>query len=72
MKYRAIVMVPQIIEFENSGSSEHVTKQAKAMISSFQKTVIGEETYEAKLMGCYPVKGDAKLSLVLDPPPQAA
>lgn len=72
MKYRAIVMVPQIIEFENPGSAAHVKNQSLALMDSLQKIVIGEETFEAKLMGCYPVKPDKAGPLVFDPPPQVA
>lgn len=72
MKYRAIVMVPQIVEFENPGSAVHVQNQAVALMESFQKIVIGEEEYTAKLMGCYPVDHSKPQPLVFDPPPQAA
>lgn len=65
-------MVPQIVEFENPGSQAHVANQAKAMLASYQKVLIGEETYEAKIMGIYPVAEDKPQPLVFDPPPQAA
>lgn len=72
MKYRAIVMVPQIIEFENPGSAVHVKNQGTAILNSFQKVIIGDEEYSAKLMGCYPVKPESPQPLVFDPPPQVA
>lgn len=72
MKYRAIVMVPQIIEFENPGSQAHVTNQAHALTTSYQKIVIGDETFEAKVLGVYPVKVETGQPLVFDPPPMAA
>lgn len=72
MKYRGIVMVPQIIEFENPGSQAHVENQAAAMLNSFQKVTIGEEVYEAKIMGIYPATPTKPQPLFFDPPPQAA
>lgn len=65
-------MVPQLLEFENPGSAVHVQNQAVAMMASFQKIVVGDEEYAAKLMGCYPVTADKPQPLVFDPPPHAA
>lgn len=72
MKYRGIVMVPRIIEFENPGSQVHVENQAASMLNSFQKVSIGEEVYEPKIMGIYPVSPDKPTPLVFDPPPEVA
>ncbi len=65
-------MVPKIIEFENPGSAANAENQATAMLNSFQKIVIGEDEYSAKIMGLYPEGPSSPQPLVFDPPPQAA
>lgn len=72
MKYKAVVMIPQLIEFENPGSAVHVENQAKSRMNRYQKIVVGEENYEVKLMGIYPVAPEKPQPLVFDPPPMVA
>lgn len=37
-KYRAVYLVPMIIEFENPGSERHVTEQARRLADSMGNT----------------------------------
>lgn len=72
MKYKAIVMVPTVVEFENPGNQTHVKNQALALLDSYQTVKVGEEVFEPKLLGAYPVGSLPEQPLVFDPPPQVA
>jgi len=72
MRWRAIVMVPQVLEFEELDNPASVKNQALALSQNFPKVLAGEETYEAKVLGVYPVEPSIGAPLVFDPPPMAA
>lgn len=61
-KYRAVLMVPSIIEFESEGSEKHVTEQAHRVMRGMGKCeslCTDDHTYEPTLMEIKRVEGDA-------------
>jgi len=52
-KYRGVLLVPTVIEFESEGSEKHVTEQALRIARGMGKTDSAKDpnmTYEPKLM----------------------
>ena len=70
MKYRAIVMVPKVVEFENSGNNKNVSNQAWALCADFNSVVTFETTFGPRLLAVVPTLPEGPL--VFDPPPMAA
>ncbi len=68
MKYHAVIMAPQLVEFECEGNNTQVTNMAYALCNNFK--VVGEEA--PKLLFVQPTKEKDKPILVFDPPPMAA
>lgn len=68
MKYYAIIMAPQLVEFESVGGKVQKTNKALALCNNFK--VVGD--YSPKLLLVHPIEEKAKPILVSDPPPMAA
>lgn len=66
-KYRAVLLVPTIVEFENNGTQEHVSEQVKRIASGMGRTVSVHPRqkgapYEPKILECCVVEGEPKPS----------
>ena|GEM_PF-3257036 len=73
MKYKAIVMVPKLVEFENSGNDKNVGNHAWGLCNDFDSVVMPEESYGPRLLMVLPeTKIPKEMPLVFDPPPMAA
>jgi len=64
-KYRAVLLVPTIVEFESEGSVTHVTEQANRIARGMGKTYSihprqNSAPYEPKVLECVIVEGDPK------------
>lgn len=75
-KYRAVLLVPTIVEFENEGSAHGVTEQVKRIASGMGRTNSihprqNGAPYEPKVMECVVVEGttppDLDIVLTLSP-----
>ena len=61
-KYRGVLMVPTVIEFESEGSEQHVTEQARRICRGMGKAESlcqDDFTYEPTLMEIKRTEGDA-------------
>lgn len=61
-KYRAVIMVPQLAEFESEGSEMHVTEQARRICRGMGKAksmCTDDFEYEPTLMEIKRTEGDA-------------
>lgn len=74
MKYKAIIMVPKVVQFENSGNNVNVGNQAWAMCNNFDQVKMADETHVPRLLLIVPetIASLADQPLVFDPPPMAA
>lgn len=68
MKYHAVIMAPQLVEFECEGKTAHITNHALAQCAKFANVA----EYEPMLLFVQPVQPKVKPILVFDPPPMAA
>jgi hypothetical protein len=71
MKYRAIIMAPKVVEFENSGNNKNISNQGWALCSDFNSVVTSDMTFGPKLLAIIPALSPEE-PLVFDPPPMAA
>ena len=73
MKYRAIIMAPQIVEFESEGSRDNVSRHAYRLSNNNSNVVTPEGTFGPRLLAVFPEAEDTPVPpLVFDPPPMAA
>lgn len=77
MKYKAVILVPHIAEFENPGDLHtHVARQARTLCSNYPSVHLaqpsGTTEYAPKLLVVFPASGLPDQPLVFDPPPMAA
>lgn len=77
MKYKAVILVPHIAEFENPGDlHKHVASQARSLCANYPSVHLaqnGETTeYGPKLLVVFPASELPNQPLVFDPPPMAA
>ncbi len=73
MKYRAIIMAPQIVEFENSGNDKNIGNHAWGLCNNFNSVVTKEDTFVPRLLLVIPeVLAKPAPIQVFDPPPMAA
>ena len=61
-KYRAVLLVPSIVEFENEGTDKHVTEQINRIAGGMGKCFSNhprqpDTIYEAKVVECVKVQG---------------
>ena len=82
-KYRAVLLVPSIVEFENPGTQEQASEQVKRIADSMGKTASihprqNGAPYEPKVLECCvvegtpkPTKPDLDVVLTLDDPVSA-
>lgn len=59
-RYRAVLLVPSVVEFDNPGTDEHVTGQIVRIASGMGKCLSlhpkqGKVTYAAKVVECVKV-----------------
>lgn len=72
-KYRGVLLVPTVIEFESVGSLMHVTEQAKRIADGMgraESLKIGQAPYEPKLMEVCITEGELppkELNIVYTP-----
>lgn len=70
MKYTAVIMVPQTIEFEVEGPFENASNHAWAACNSFGSVLLVGKTFDPRLLAVLPEQEEAPK--VFDPPPHAA
>lgn len=76
-RYRAVVMVPTVVEFDNPGSMDHVTSQARRLTNQFDKvaTLCSKPApYEPTLAEVAIISGEVLVDQITPdlPPPMAA
>lgn len=62
-KYRAVLMVPTVVEFENPGTQQHATSQVRRIASGMGKTKSEhprqpDALYEPKVLECVVIDGE--------------
>lgn len=72
-KYRAVLMVPTVVEFENPGTQQHASDQVKRIASGFGRTKSvhprqPETIYEPKVLECVVIEGDPEKRVDLEVP----
>jgi hypothetical protein len=76
-RWRAVILQPVVIEFDNPGSYEHVTEQARRLgisLGEVPSAHVPEHMYEARLIEVILIKGSMANDQPVPelPPPSAA
>ena len=75
MKYKAIIMTPQVVEFDSEGSTAEVTNIGWSKCNNFEAFILVDEDleFQPRLAAIFPViPPETEKILVFDPPPYAA